>query len=106
MNYSQLLREIDAELQLEYQVGAFEWIDQNFNNAWTKESETFSRALERSIERGEPETGERQSRIYKQKTLAWLREYKLKHHIDNAKTFLDGLASQTDNHIKLQSNQI
>lgn len=94
MNYSEIIREIEAEIKTQYLGGAIRWADAKYDGAWSKAIDRFDAALTIAIERKDYRTAEIEGAYYRATVLDLIRKYKTAKNMDDADSFLGSLRSR------------
>lgn len=91
LGFSQLIWDIESELQMEYWPGAIKWADENHNNAWSNALETFDKALSEAQITKDMGHLKRMADLYKKTILILLSWYKKAKAVNDTESFLDAL---------------
>jgi len=94
LGFSQLIWEIESELQTEYWPGAIAWSDKNHHNAWSNAITRFDGALSVALESKDWSYAQREGQIYKLTILNLLKMFKEATQKDDKKEFFSALENR------------
>lgn len=89
MNFSKITEEIENELSIVYMPNAIQYIDNNFDNAWSKALDRFDHALKIGIETNNHELLILEGNIYKETILKLIDQYKYSKRQNKVSELLD-----------------
>lgn len=92
LNLSSVITAINSELAPKYQPGAYQWIDDTYQNAWSTEVDFYDDALTAYGDKriSKLDLTEASNR-YKNFMIKMFREYREAKQIDHKKSFLESL---------------
>jgi len=91
LGFSEVIRRIESELATEYQPGAIQWADDNFNGAWSNAMDRFDKALAIAIDRKDYQLAKSEGDFYKTAVIDLIRKFKKHKQTDDASEFLAAL---------------
>lgn len=95
---SNLIEQIESEIEMKYIGGAIEWADSEFNNAWSKAMDRFQDALNEAVIHDDFEKYQKSIMIeaenYKKTCLALIAKYREERNKLAVRDLFEGLAKK------------
>lgn len=91
-----MIDELHDCLSQEFHGGAYKWIDDNFNDAWSKSVDRFESAIVLSHQTGDSKLFQVELNYYRTSTLDFFRRYKQVNKEAGTQTFLEQLAKRKE----------
>lgn len=90
--FSKLIEDINVELEAEYVGGAYRWMDEEKDGAFSKAQDRFEKILQDAIRLKNFNYARHEGIIYRDTLIELLQEYKRSRQISDADSFLNSIS--------------
>lgn len=94
----QLINEIQAEIEMGFEPGqlghCINWVDENYNNAWSDAIDAFDEALTTALDTSDYKNIRRAGETYKNEILGYIKLFKTVNQI-NSSSFMETLKNNS-----------
>lgn len=91
IDFRKIITEMNSELALEYQPGAFAWADKHMDNLHDKASRRLDSSIDEALAKNNWSNLKKETEAYKQTMLIIIRAFKAMKGIKEADSFLESL---------------